>query len=160
EPAELVRQRHQVGSPDSRLEVLFGDVSFCAPKTRFEHRYELLQDIAYRYRQELDVKISSEYFRILHAAARRKVRRHQDADHVFTAQSIHGNTRSQCGINSTAKPQYNFLEAVLLDIVASPDDERSIYFGNIRKKLRLRLSRQRLGSPDARRYRIDFWSGG
>jgi len=100
QPSELVGKRHQVVPADAGLEILLGDVGVAPGERRLQHALVRLEDIADRKQVEAHAERAGERFGVFLRRARGERRRHRDADHVFAAERVTRETRTERGVDS------------------------------------------------------------
>src|SRR5713101_7238198 len=126
-PAELVRQRHQQDAAGARLDVLLGQISLRARERLPQRVVERVDDRADRNLQERTAEALGQASRVAARPFRRIARGHRDAVHVLGPERFGGERRGHRGIDSPRDADDDFLEAVLADVVAQAELERSTH---------------------------------
>ena len=134
--AVLVRQGHQQGAADARLDVLFRRVFRQPRELAGQGGAEGIESLLDRNFIVAHIEAFYHVARIDPRDIGRELRRHHDGAHLVGAQRIDGNGQGQGGIDAARHADQHAREAVLADIVAHAQHQRLVH---------LRFRRQRRG---------------
>src|SRR6266481_2932737 len=160
QPAELVRQGHQVVAPDARLEILFRHVFLESLERPREHPLVRLEHTRDGYAEKIDAEVLGETNRVVAGARGGERRGHGDPGDVGRPQRIHGHRGHDRRVDAARQADHHVFEAVLGHVVARAEDEGAIDLLDGLEGLHLvhgqlgLLARGQSGQRDAPRARV------